>query len=89
VERARFFSLLVANALQAPTRALARPVVVLLGSGFLNIWVEARSGPGRCDRTARDRTVPGIRPAASAGEKKLKLLVMASAGVARSSHFLR
>jgi hypothetical protein len=85
VERARFFSnYSLQTLLQAPTRALARPVVVLLGSGFLNTWVEAHS---EAQEPVRSHVAPippyrAFVPQRARAEKKLKLLVMASAGVA-------
>jgi len=84
VERARFFSnYSLQTLLQAPTRALARPVVVLLGSGFLNTWVEVYSAAQEPVRSHAE-PIPPFRPFVpqrARAEKKLKLLGMASAGL--------
>jgi len=85
VERAKFFSnYSVQTLLQAPTRALARPVVILLGSGFLNTWVEAHSAAQEPVRPHGAPLEPfrTFVPQRARAEKKLKLLVMVSAGVA-------
>lgn len=93
-ERGRFFhERSIDTLLESPTRALARPVIVLLTSGFLRVWAEAHAA---FTLPAAEVPVPLAEPLRFVSQrtyamKRAKLIAvgLAAVGIAMAAEIIR